>query len=305
MFTVKRSKKGLALAMSAAMAVSAVTVLSAGVSADWLETVDGQYVYRDVISGKKVTGWQTIDGGRYYFNKQGAALTGWKRIGRDTYFFNGADHGKMMTGWAGINGRRYYFGSDGVMRTGWVTIDGDTYYFTDKGVCLAGKSYLIDGMVYSFDSSGRLTGVSSRAVNVQSVTEGLEFGKFDLDDVMNAVSYDRQETDGINIAFAPNDSSMGFYLFDEKGKLSVCMIMFTDISDMESARKFFTAAGWEQEDSREITGTTTEMYVSGDRSLFGFVTCDGEMSLAAVGEYDNADTLYYELFDKYENDYNS
>ena len=266
MFTVKRSKKGLALAMSAAMAVSAVTVLSAGVSADWLETVDGQYVYRDVISGKKVTGWQTIDGGRYYFNKQGAALTGWKRIGRDTYFFNGADHGKMMTGWAGINGRRYYFGSDG---------------------------------------SGRLTGVSSRAVNVQSVTEGLEFGKFDLDDVMNAVSYDRQETDGINIAFAPNDSSMGFYLFDEKGKLSVCMIMFTDISDMESARKFFTAAGWEQEDSREITGTTTEMYVSGDRSLFGFVTCDGEMSLAAVGEYDNADTLYYELFDKYENDYNS
>lgn len=297
------SKKMLAAALSAAMALSGVTVMSGGASADWSKTADG-YVYRDVISGKSLTGWQTIGGGRYYFNKQGAALTGWKIIGRDTYFFNSAEHGKMLTGWAAIGGKRYYFGDDGVMRTGWVTIDGDTYYFTEKGICLHGNAYLIDGAVYSFDESGRLTEVrSAPGYNVLTVTDNVSFGDSTVDEVLKVLPFERKETDGMDIAFAPDDGSMGFYLFNEEGKAAVCMIMFTDISDIDRVRPFFTEAGWLLEDTRRITGTVTEMYVSQDQDIFGFVTSDGGMALAAVGAYDDVDALYYELFDGYENEY--
>lgn len=70
----------------------------------------------------------------------------------------------MLTGWAEVGGRRYYFGSDGVMRTDWADIDGGTYYFGKNGACFRGNSYLIDGMVYTFDDSGRLTGKSSSGI---------------------------------------------------------------------------------------------------------------------------------------------
>ena len=87
--------------MAAAVAVSSVTALSAGVSAEWVKS-DSGYSYKSDDTGKKLTGWQTIGDGTYYFDKKGIALTGWKKIGDDTYYFNSAKKGKMLTGWSKI-----------------------------------------------------------------------------------------------------------------------------------------------------------------------------------------------------------
>ena len=95
--------------MAAAVAVSSVTALSAGVSAEWVKS-DSGYSYKSDDPGKKLTGWQTIGDGTYYFDKKGIALTGWKKIGDDTYYFNSAKKGKMLTGWSKIGSSKYYFG---------------------------------------------------------------------------------------------------------------------------------------------------------------------------------------------------
>ncbi|MDR0992367.1 MAG: hypothetical protein LBL87_05650 [Ruminococcus sp.] len=57
----------------------------------------------------------------------------------------------------------YYFRSaDGSMAKGWLKISGNWYYFSKtSGKMLAGKSYKIDGGVYTFGADGKVTAYSS------------------------------------------------------------------------------------------------------------------------------------------------
>jgi len=82
----------------------------------WIKTSDGWY-YVDPASAKLSTGWQTIDGKKYYFNTaadgtEGAMATGWKQLGGNWYFFSNktdASEGSIQTGWKWIDGKCYYF----------------------------------------------------------------------------------------------------------------------------------------------------------------------------------------------------
>lgn len=68
----------------------------------------------------KLTGWQTINGKRYYYNKNGRKVTGLKKI----------------------NGYKYYFNKKGVMQTGLRTIGKKKYYFDKNG------GYMVTTAVY-------------------------------------------------------------------------------------------------------------------------------------------------------------
>ena len=59
--------------MAAVLAASALPVMSATASAAWVKSESG-YSYKDDTTGKKLTGWQTIDGSKYYFDKNGYAV---------------------------------------------------------------------------------------------------------------------------------------------------------------------------------------------------------------------------------------
>lgn len=65
-------------------------------------------------------GWNTIDGKKYYFDKNGAMLTGWQTIDGQRYYFE--DDGAMVTGWQTIGGTQYYFNTSGEMVTGWENV---------------------------------------------------------------------------------------------------------------------------------------------------------------------------------------
>ena len=107
-------KKIAAIALSSVIAVSGLSALSAGVSAEWVKS-GSSYSYTD-DDGNVLKGWQEIDGGKYYFDKNGKALTGWYKIGGKKYYFNGAKKGKMVTGTVKIGGKTYSFGTDGVLK---------------------------------------------------------------------------------------------------------------------------------------------------------------------------------------------
>ncbi|MCQ2533804.1 MAG: DUF4214 domain-containing protein [Clostridia bacterium] len=95
----------------------------------WQTDVWGNKYYVDSSTYKLVTGWQEIDGNKYYFNYRSEMETGVEGIDSKYYLFN--DDGILQTepGWHD----EYYVGSDGALYTGWQEIDGNKYYFNYRG----------------------------------------------------------------------------------------------------------------------------------------------------------------------------
>ena len=106
--------------------------------------------------GKRLTGWQTINGQKYYFKPE--MKTGWQTISGKKYYLNptksSASYGAAKTGFVKIKGSWYYFNQDGSMKTGWLLKDMKYYYLDKKtGKMLTGKQ-TIDGKLYNFGTSG-------------------------------------------------------------------------------------------------------------------------------------------------------
>lgn len=95
----------------------------------------GKKTYYATEDGSIKTGWQDLDGKRYYFTLTGT-YTGWQEIGNKWYYF--LDGGYIKTGWLTYNGDKYYLSkakkAKGVMLTGMQTLSGKMYYFNTKGV---------------------------------------------------------------------------------------------------------------------------------------------------------------------------
>ena len=116
----------------------------------WAQNDAGQYLYYK--DGKALTGTQTIDGVKYFFNTDGTLKTGWVKDGDNWRFYSGKT---MLVGFwdlgANGNNKTYYFTKDGLMVSGkWLEIDGKWYYFYTDG-SLA-RSTKIDG--YEVDKNG-------------------------------------------------------------------------------------------------------------------------------------------------------
>lgn len=91
------------------------------------------------INGTKLaTGWQTIEGRRYYFDGNGILKTGFFKVGSNTYYGREAESleeypGQVAVGEQEIGGAAYYFGSNYVMSAGWQKIGGAWRYFSTAG----------------------------------------------------------------------------------------------------------------------------------------------------------------------------
>jgi len=107
-----------------------------------------------ILDRKPVTGWQTIDGDRFYFREDGALCTGWQEIGEYVYYL-GTD-GCLKTGWQKIGGEQYYLGSDGVRVSGWQSIGAQRYHFEDDGSMTTGI-LIENGIAYLFNAQGQLS----------------------------------------------------------------------------------------------------------------------------------------------------
>lgn len=83
--------------------------------------------------GKARSGFQTIDGKRYYFTASGV--------------WGSADY--LQTGFFEVNKDLYYADEDGVLQTGWKKVDGNWYYF-DKSTNKAIKNAFVESGDYEY-----------------------------------------------------------------------------------------------------------------------------------------------------------
>ena len=112
----------------------------------WAKNDAGQWLYYK--DGKALTGTQTIDGVKYFFETNGTLKTGWVKDGDNWHYYSG---NKAAMGWLDISDKRYYFTKDGLMVSGkWLEIDGKWYYFYADGALA--KNTKIDG--YEVDKNG-------------------------------------------------------------------------------------------------------------------------------------------------------
>ena len=89
--------------------------------------------------------------------KDGTLLTGWQQVNNKWYYLN--PNGTMATGWINIESNWYYLDSAGAMQTGWLK-DKEKWYYLEstsnglKGSMYCNGTYTIDGVSYTFSSSG-------------------------------------------------------------------------------------------------------------------------------------------------------
>lgn len=278
---MKKFKKAISLITSAALAVSAVCMTAPSANAVWTRSSSG-YSYRDDETGKKLTGWQTIDGHLYCFNKDGYSLTGRNRVNGKTYYFNGEKRGRVVTGWAKIKGRQYYFGTDGVMRTGWVKINGNTYYFGSNGVMLAGGSYRIGDRVCTFDADGVLQDPTQASGSfITAPFGGLTWG-MTREQVCTKLGTENYITSG-NMVICCDFEPFRYYVIDDG--MGLCAYGYMQNYSGETVNGFngkFQDEGWTFESKENGSrGESVFLYTSPDRSC-GAVVSNGKSCMTMV-----------------------
>ena len=84
-------------------------------------------------------------------------LTGWQQVNNKWYYLN--SNGTMAVGWVKVKDKWFYLNKDGIMQTGWLQDEGNWYYLEPnstgyKGEMYCNGTYTIDGVSYTFSSSG-------------------------------------------------------------------------------------------------------------------------------------------------------
>lgn len=110
---------------------------------------------RYYVDGIYLTGWQELDGKKYYFAKEnGYMVTGEYEISGIIHRF---DKDGVYTPTNGFyneeNGTRYYVND--IYQTGWIEIDGEYYYFSRMTGYLVRGSQTIDGQWYGITNDGK------------------------------------------------------------------------------------------------------------------------------------------------------
>ncbi|MDE6592445.1 MAG: hypothetical protein K2K57_05195 [Oscillospiraceae bacterium] len=284
---MKRSKrvlskffdKTLSLIMSAVLSLSAVCMTAPEASAAWTKSKSG-YSYRDDESGKKLTGWQTIDGELYCFNKEGFALTGWNKVNGKTYYFNGAKRGRVVKSWAKIKGKQYYFGTDGVMRTGWVKINGKTYYFGSDGVMLSSGTYRISGKICTFGADGVLREPLQSDSFITDPFKGLIWGQT-KDQVTAKLDTENYIISG-NMIIVCDAEPFRYYIVSDS--LGLCAYGYIQTFSAAAVNEFnsrFQTEGWKYESTESGAGGESVYLYTSERSC-GAVVSNGKSCMTMV-----------------------
>ncbi len=254
---MKSSYKLTSALTAALIAAGMLAAYSVPAAAQWQEH-DGKYSYTDETTGKFLTGWQKLDGKRYYFDKKGNALTGWRRLSGSKYYFIPSEKGMMATQWQLIDKKLYYFGSDGKMRTGWKKIDGKQYYFGKTGAAATGTA-VIDGVSYKFSNTGEYIGKQT----TQKFTFSMKYDEVQSIAEKRYTSLYTNKEKNIIYAATSGKETADLFFFGKSGRLEMYGVVSGDNAFTDAFRKQLENAGFAK--AFEDSSGLGDIYVKGSQ----------------------------------------
>lgn len=112
---------------------------------DKFQRYDGSYVENAFINSK---------GEQYYFGDDGKKVTGWQDINGQTYHFTKKGVMEKDT-WKKKDGGKCYLNPNGTMAVGWMEFDDELYCFDEDGIMLTGK-HQVGSSKCKFADDGKL-----------------------------------------------------------------------------------------------------------------------------------------------------
>lgn len=173
----------------------------------WLTTGGKTYYLRPEDGTMRAGQTMTIEGSIWRFGNDGAAIRlpssyqGWM-LDDVTWYYRYSDGSFAENGWKQIGGERYYFDEDGYMKTGLLT-EGDTiYYLNEDGSMAHDTQVTVDGVTYTFDSSGAAEWPYKQLTKVAPEQEEMwqtvsDMADTILEGIVNDSMTDRQKAEAI------------------------------------------------------------------------------------------------------------
>ncbi len=116
--------------------------------------------------------WRTINGCKFYFNKNAKQLTGWQVINKKTYYITKKTG--CYKGFKTIDGKPYYFNQNGILQAGWQKINGSYYYMNSHGVVQKNKT--VNGVWLNGSGKADLSGTrGSMFIKAQGLTSSTKW----------------------------------------------------------------------------------------------------------------------------------
>ena len=175
---------------------------------------EGDQVFFTDAHGTMVSGWQEMDGKRYYI----AEDTFFAKFGffeQDGKYYLGTADG-LSTGESWIDGDRCLFDENGVLCTGWYEIDGVRMYFDTETMHVYRNRFAEDnGRTYYLDANGQaVTGV--QVINGNTYGFGEDGAMLKGEQEIDGVKYHFDETTGVVLKGAVTTEN-GVVRYDDNG----------------------------------------------------------------------------------------
>lgn len=116
---------------------------------------EGSPIYYAEADGAVLKGGiHEIDGAPYWFYEDGALHTGWQTVDGKRYFYD-PETGAITFGWINWNNRNYYISEEKGKYTGLEQVDGEYYPFSEEnGVIQEGMQKMPDGTTRYYYNNG-------------------------------------------------------------------------------------------------------------------------------------------------------
>ena len=248
---------------------------------DW---IGKKYVNR---KGQMVTGWEKINGKKYYFADNGDYTSGKKKIDGKVYRFD--KNGVLLTNfWYSNKKNTYYYDADGVRVSGFQKINGKTYYFT-KGGKLKKKWFTVDGKLYyghkkkgwlfmskwftkengryyAYGDGSLATGIVTISGNLYGFSSSGKMYSGGLQKIKGKTYYFRN--DGTAVVKKWKKINGNYYYFDKKGRMARNTVVDGYQVDANGVRGAKMNDGW-------VTKNGNTYYVKKGKYLTGLRTING------------------------------
>ena len=120
----------------------------------WYQDDSGDWYYYDKKTGQAITGLQTIDNQKYYFDYYGKMVTN-EEVEYQHKYYRTDENGHLVKGWYQRICDWYYYDNNGVRVSGYRPINGKGYYFDSYGQMINDdKAHIFDGVFYYINGSG-------------------------------------------------------------------------------------------------------------------------------------------------------